>query len=102
MVCFKEEMGEIYLVDNDMVISKIIEPAVLWDSKIQRIIQVGNKGSVVSFYTKAIEVCKQKQMNVAFYWKIIELPRDVEVLNRILIHPEELQYWNTATAQEIA
>jgi hypothetical protein len=100
MVSFKEEMGEIYLVDNDMVISQIIEPAVLWDSKIQRIIQVGNKGSIVSFYKQAIEVCKRKQMNVFFYWRIIELPRDVEILNRILLHPEELQYWNTA--QDIA
>ncbi|PLS19016.1 hypothetical protein CVD28_01025 [Bacillus sp. M6-12] len=86
MLTFKEKMGSIYLMDKDTeeIRYEVTEPAVLLDTTFFALLKIGNRDIVMSYYEESIAKCKIGQTDLFESWVVMDLPKDAEVLDKIL------------------
>ncbi|PES55517.1 MULTISPECIES: hypothetical protein [Bacillus cereus group] len=82
---YAEKYGSIYLFDKrGEVLFEMKEPAILFDRNFFTRHQLGNKKDVEKYYEECIEKCRVANSTLYEDWMIMDLPKDVELLNKLL------------------
>ncbi|WP_242247667.1 hypothetical protein [Bacillus cereus group sp. BfR-BA-01328] len=82
---YAEKYGSIYLFDErGTVLFEMTEPAILFDRNFFTCHKLGNKKDVEQYYEKCIEKCRVANSNLYEDWMIMDLPKDVELFNKLL------------------
>jgi hypothetical protein len=86
MLTFKEKMGSIYLMDKstEEIQYEVTEPVVLFDGEVFTMLKIGNRESVVAYYEESVKKCQQRNSDLFESWILMDLPKDAEILDKIL------------------
>ena len=71
-------------MDGERVVYEVTEPAVLFDKEHFVMHKLGNRENVMVYFDQCIEKCKKANSTMYEEWMVMDLPKDADVMDRIL------------------
>jgi ssDNA-specific exonuclease RecJ len=95
MAQFVEKYGSIYCVDEDggSPLYEVSEPAILFCTNMLVRIQLGNREDIDNYFKKQVQKHLLKGSDMTDTWVLMDLPRDLELLNRLLNNSTYLEVY---------
>ncbi|PLS19011.1 hypothetical protein CVD28_01000 [Bacillus sp. M6-12] len=89
MIDWKIDFDSVILYKDEKKVGVISRPTVLIDTFMNKIIQVGDRENVETYYRIAKELCKKQDFNIYQHWRMVELPKDLNILYLVMENPKE-------------